>query len=136
MNTFSLAKLYLLALTVFLVIDGLWLGVVARDFYRRQLEPLLRAEPNWTAAIVFYLLFVGGLLVFAVLPALERGSVARATVLGGLFGLVTYGTYDLTNMATLRQWPLPVVVVDMTWGMLVAASTATAASYFGRNWLS
>ena len=100
------AKIYVAALVGFLAIDMLWLGVVARGFYRRQLGFLLADQVNWWAAFSFYLLFVAGVLVFAVVPALQAGSLSRALLLGGLLGLLTYGTYDLTNLATVKGWPL------------------------------
>ncbi len=94
-------KLYLLTVPVFFVIDLAWLGVVARDFYRDNLAHLLSATVNWPAAIVFYLIFIAGILYFAVVPALAEGSVWRAVINGALFGFFTYMTYDLTNLATL-----------------------------------
>jgi uncharacterized membrane protein len=93
-----------------------WLGLVARGFYRKRLGFLLRSEPNWPAAIVFYLLFVVGWLVFVVVPSLQGGSTRKVLILGALFGLVSHATYDLTNMATVRDWPWVVTVVDLLWG--------------------
>jgi uncharacterized membrane protein len=116
------SKIYLAALVGFLAIDMIWLGLVARGFYRRQLGFLLADQVNWWAAMSFYLLFVAGVLVFAVAPGLQAGSLARTLLLGGLFGLVTYATYDLTNMATVKGWPLIVTVVDMAWGTVLAAA--------------
>jgi uncharacterized membrane protein len=105
-----------------------WLGLVARTFYRRHLGPLMADRPNWTAAVAFYLLYVVGVTVFAVLPAADSNSLLGAAWRGGLFGLVAYATYDLTNAATLRGWPGIVVVVDMAWGMMLTASVATTAA--------
>jgi uncharacterized membrane protein len=124
--------LYLLTVPVFLAIDLLWLGVFAKDFYQTQLADFL-GPVNWTPAIIFYLLFIVGIIVFAVLPALEAGSVVRAMVLGALFGALAYATYDLTNMATLRDWPLIVVVVDIIWGAILSGTVATASFYIGKN---
>ncbi len=118
------AKLYLATLFTFLVIDGIWLGLVARGFYGRYLGYLLRPSPNWFAAILFYLLFVGALLLFVVLPALQHESWKRALVYGAIFGLVTYATYDLTNLATIRDWPLIVTVVDLAWGTAIGAAVS------------
>lgn len=123
----TIMRLYLPALLVFLALDAVWLGLVARGFYRDQLGPLMRPDVNWGAALLFYLLFIVGLLVFAVGPALERQSLARAAALGALFGLICYATYDLTNLATLRGFPVIVAVVDLGWGAVVAAATASAA---------
>ena len=123
----SLVRLYLPALVVFLVLDALWLGVVARGFYREQLGDLMRPDVRWGAALLFYLLFIAAVLVFVVLPALERGSLAYAIGMGAFFGLVAYATYDLTNLAVLRGFPAKVAVVDMAWGAAVTAGTSAAA---------
>jgi uncharacterized membrane protein len=101
---------------------------VARTFYRRHLGPLMAERPNWAAAVAFYLLYVVGVTVFAVLPAADAASLAEAAWRGALFGLVAYATYDLTNAATLRGWPGIVVVVDMAWGMALTAVVAVAAT--------
>ena len=121
-----LAKLYLIALPVFFAIDMVWLGLVAKGFYRQQIGSLMRANVNWPAAIVFYLLFILGLVVFVVAPALDKGSWARALLYGALFGLITYATYDLTNLATLRDWPVLLTVVDLIWGAALAAGVSVA----------
>jgi uncharacterized membrane protein len=127
-------KLYVCAFVGFLAIDMVWLTLVARGFYRRQLGFLLSDQPNWWAAISFYLLFVAGLLVFAVVPAVQEGSLRRALLMGGFFGLVTYSTYDLTNLATVKNWPLMLTLVDMTWGLVLAASVSCLGYLVGR-WL-
>ena len=131
----SLVRLYLPALVVFLVLDALWLGVVARGFYREQLGDLMRPDVRWGAALLFYLLFIAAVLVFVVLPALERGSLAYAIGMGAFFGLVAYATYDLTNLAVLRGFPAKVAVVDMAWGAVVTAATSAAAFLVGRQWV-
>lgn len=123
----SLARLYLPTLVVFLVLDALWLGVVARGFYREQLGDLMRPDVRWGAALLFYLLFIAAVLVFVVGPALERGSLSFAIGLGAFFGLVAYATYDLTNLAVLRGFSTTVAVVDMAWGAVVTAGTSAAA---------
>lgn len=112
----STLALYGITLVVFFVVDMVWLGVVAREFYRTHLGSLLNPDVNWTAAILFYLLFIAGLLVFAIRPALAGGGALAALLLGAFFGLVSYATYDLTNLATLKNWPLVVTVVDLAWG--------------------
>ena len=117
-------KLYAIALPVFFVIDMVWLGLVAKDFYRGQIGPLMKGDINWTAAILFYLLFIVGLVFFVITPAIEKGSWTYALLVGALFGLITYATYDLTNLATLRDWPLLVTIVDMAWGAVLAASVS------------
>ncbi len=126
--------LYFLTIPVFFGIDMIWLGFVAKGFYHKNLGHLLRPDVNWTAALVFYLLYIGGILIFATMPALEKNSLYQAVVLGGLFGFFAYATYDLTNMATLKDWPLNVVIVDIIWGIVLTASVAAASFLIGR-WL-
>ena len=122
-------KLYLIALPVFFAIDMLWLGLVARGLYRSQIGSLLKTDFNWVAGISFYLLFIGGLVYFVIEPAVRQGSWTSALMVGALFGLMTYATYDLTNLATLKDWPLTITFVDMAWGMFLAASVSTV-TYF------
>jgi uncharacterized membrane protein len=126
-------KLYLFTVPVFFAIDMVWLGVVARSFYRDRLGHLFAPTVNWTAAIVFYLLFIAGILIFAVAPAIEKGSLARAALFGGLFGFFAYATYDLTNLATLRDWPLSVTLVDLLWGVVLSGSVASLSYLIGRR---
>ncbi len=128
------AKLYLATVPVFFFIDLFWLGFVAKGFYRKHLDFILSPRVNWTAAIVFYLIFIAGILLFAVIPALERSSLGRAVLMGGLFGFFTYATYDLTNLATIKDWPLAVVIVDILWGIALCSLVA-AASFVIANWL-
>ena len=104
--TLIFTKLYAIAVPVFFVIDMIWLGLVATNFYRDQIGFLMRSEIYWPAALIFYLLFVAGLVVFVIAPAIAKGSWLHATLFGALFGLVTYATYDLSNLATLKDWPL------------------------------
>lgn len=126
-------KLYAIALPVFFAIDMLWIGFVARNFYRNQIGFLMKSDPNWTAAIVFYLLFIVGLVLFVIAPAIEKNSWMHALLFGALFGLITYGTYDLTNLATLKDWPILVSVVDLVWGAALAASVSTATYLIARK---
>ena len=121
--------IYLLTVPVFFMIDLFWLGVVAKDFYKRHLGYLMRDQVNWIAAISFYLLFIVGIVIFAVKPAVEVQSPLRALVYGALFGFFTYATYDLTNLATVKDWPLVVTAVDLAWGTALCGVVATA-SYF------
>jgi len=122
-------KLYCIALPIFFGLDMVWLGVAAKNFYTKQIGSLMTPKVNWAAAILFYLLFLVGLVVFVIAPAVEKDSWVRALLLGGLFGLVTYATYDLTNLATVRDWPLALTVVDLIWGTMLAASVS-AGTYF------
>ena len=119
-------KLYCIALPIFFALDMVWLGVVAKTFYTKNIGFLMRADVNWIPAILFYLLFIAGLVVFVVVPALEKESWMRALLFGALFGLITYATYDLTNLATLKDWPLVLTVVDLMWGTFLAASVSVA----------
>lgn len=122
-------KLFAIALPVFFVIDMIWLGLVAKDFYRVQIGALMKSDVNWIAAIVFYLIFITGLVVFVITPAIEKGSWIHALLFGALFGLVCYATYDLTNLALAKDWPLLVTIVDLVWGAVLAASVS-AVTYF------
>jgi len=121
MNFLFYLKLYALTVPVFFVIDMLWLGVIAKGFYRRQLNFILSPQVNWAAAVVFYLMYIVGILFFAVRPAVSNNSWAQAAALGALFGFFTYATYDLTNLATIKNWPLVMVVVDILWGVCLCA---------------
>ncbi len=115
-------KLYLIALPVFFVIDMIWLVLIAKNFYRDQIGFLMKPDINWFAAIVFYVLFIAGLVTFVISPAVEKHSWIHALMFGALFGLITYATYDLTNLATMKNWPLLVTIVDLVWGTVLAAS--------------
>jgi len=128
------AKLYALTVPVFFAIDMVWLGLVARSFYRSRLGALLRVDVNWTAAFAFYFIYIAGILLFAVVPNLHRGSLGRCALWGGLFGFFTYATYDLTNLATLKGWPMSVVIVDILWGA-VLCTVVSASSYGLGRWI-
>ena len=117
-------KLYGIALPVFFAIDMVWLGLVAKNFYAKQIGFLMKPDVNWAAAIIFYLLFIVGTVLFVIAPALEQKSWVHALLYGALFGLITYATYDLTNLATVKDWPLIVTVVDLIWGMVLSASVS------------
>ena len=122
-------KLFLIALPVFFAIDMVWLGLVAKNFYKDQIGFLMTPNINWTAAIIFYLIFIAGLVLFVISPAMEKGSWIYAILFGASFGFITYATYDLTNLATLKDWPLMVTIVDLIWGAVLAASVSTI-TYF------
>jgi uncharacterized membrane protein len=117
-------KLYFIAFPVFFAIDMVWLVLVAKKFYAAHIGFLLKPDVNWLAAIIFYLLFIGGLVTFVISPAVEKHSWLNALLYGAFFGLVTYATYDLTNLATLKDFPLLVTIVDLAWGMVVSASVS------------
>lgn len=118
-------KLYLITLPIFFLIDMLWLGVFAKNFYAKHLGFLMTKNIIWVAAIIFYLIFIAGLILFVITPALEKSSLLHALIFGALFGLVTYATYDLTNLATIKDWPLIVTIIDLVWGMIVSAAVSS-----------
>lgn len=128
-------KLYLLTIPLFFAIDLLWLGVVAKNFYQNNLAHLLSPLVNWPAAFLFYFIYIAGILLFAVRPALVDQSLLKALLWGALFGFFTYATYDLTNLATLKDWPVKVVVVDIAWGTTLCALVASG-SYLIARWLN
>ena len=132
---FRIVLLFVLTLLVFLIVDLLWLGVVARDFYNRQLAAFFAERVNWPAALIFYFLFVFGVMIFVIMPAVKSQSLIFAMGYGVLFGLVTYGTYDLTNLATLRDWPLKLVIVDLCWGMILSGIVASTGYLIARRLL-
>lgn len=121
---------FLLTLALYAAFDLAWLNVFARDFVQRQVGERLAERPDWVAAGVFYLIFTGGLLWFCVWPAQHPG---RALLNGALFGLVAYGTYELVNKALLDKWPLPLVIVDMAWGVLAGALVSWLGWQLGRR---
>jgi uncharacterized membrane protein len=124
MNAYFYLKLYFLTVPVFFIIDILWLGVIARGFYRRNLGFILSPEVNWLAAVSFYLVYIAGIIFFAVRPAVSSDAMSQAALLGALFGFFTYATYDLTNLATIKGWPLKMVVIDIVWGTCLCALVA------------
>ena len=132
---FYYLKLYIATLIVFFAIDFLWIGIVARTFYRKYIGFLLAPSPNWIAAIIFYLLFILGLLFFVVVPGLKENSFKTTFLRAALFGLITYSTYDLTNLATVKDWPLLVTVVDMIWGTVLSLAVSLVSFMIGK-WLS
>ncbi len=117
---------YLLTVPVFFAIDMVWLGLVAKNFYNKYLGKLLTDNVIWSSAIVFYLVYIAGIIYFAVLPAVEKGGLGKAVLNGALLGGLAYATYDLTNLATLKDWPFTVVWVDILWGMILTALVAAA----------
>jgi uncharacterized membrane protein len=126
-------KLYLTTLFVFFAVDMVWLGLVAKTFYRNQIGFILADPVNWPAAILFYLLFTAGIVVFVVLPGLNSGSLRDTLLRAAFFGLITYATYDLTNLATLKDWPVILTVVDLGWGMILTVMVSYASIVIGRR---
>ena len=124
---------YIGALLAFLVLDGLWLGVLMTSTYKELLGSLMLAQPKWGPAIVFYLAYVLGVVFFVVLPALARASARRAALTGAFFGLVAYGTYDMTNWATLQGWSAQLALMDMAWGGLLTCPASLSGYWAARK---
>ena len=122
-------KLYLIALPVFLGIDMVWLTLVAKNFYAKQIGYLMAKNPNLLAALIFYVIFIAGLVFFVITPALDRKMWTQALLAGAFFGLVTYATYDLTNLATIKDWPVIITIIDLIWGLFVSAAVSVV-TYF------
>lgn len=122
-------KVYALTLVIFFLVDIVWLGVISKKLYKEYLGHLMAPNVNWAAALVFYFLFIAGLLFFVIMPAIEKGDLMYAITVGAFFGLITYGTYDLTNLATLRDWPLNITIIDLVWGTFLNAATS-GITYF------
>jgi uncharacterized membrane protein len=121
--------LYFATFGVFFVIDLIWLLVMNSRFYKVQLSELMAEKVKWIPAILFYLLFIVGVLLLVVLPAVDHGTWLSALLLGGLLGMISYGTYDLTNLASIRNWPLKVSIVDIIWGTVLSAVVSTASFF-------
>jgi uncharacterized membrane protein len=134
MNLGKMAALYGITAAAFFALDFVWLSTATSRIYKPMLGDLLAEKPQLAVAAVFYLIYVVGILVFAVLPGLQDGAVLGALWRGALFGLLAYATYDLTNMSTLRDWPWQISVIDMVWGTTLNGLVAVAGFYAGR-WL-
>ena len=117
-------KVFLVALIIFFAVDMFWLGFIAKRFYTKQIGFLMKENINWTAALIFYILFIAALVLFVIQPAIDKKSLQHAILMGAAFGFITYATYDLTNLATLKDWPLLVTIVDLCWGAFLAASVS------------
>lgn len=129
-------KLYLLAFCLFLGMDFIWLGFVAKGIYRHELGFLLASQFKLLPALLFYILYIAGLVFFCINPALVKHSAITALVYGAFFGLIAYATYDLTNMATLNNWPLKIVVIDLCWGVFITGSVCFITTYFAQHFKS
>jgi len=128
-------KLYLIALIIFFCIDILWLGLIAKQFYTDQIGFLMRKNINWHAALLFYLLFTAGLVIFVIKPAIAIHSLPQALLLGSFFGFVTYATYDLTNLATLKDWPFLITCVDIIWGTCLSGTISVIIYFIAKKLL-
>jgi len=128
-------KLYFSTLLVFFAVDMIWLGLVARTFYKKHLGFLMAPEVNWYAALIFYFLFILGVLVFVVIPGIRDNDLTMTLIKAALFGLITYATYDLTNLATVKNWPILITIIDLIWGMVLTTIVSLAGFFIGK-WLS
>jgi len=123
---------YFFTSVVFFAIDIVWLGVIAKNFYAKNLEGFLSDQVNWGAALIFYFIFIAGISFFAIYPAVEKNSLQLAILYGVLFGFFTYSTYDLTNYATLKDWPVKVVLVDIAWGSVLSGLVSLSGFFIVR----
>ncbi len=135
MSIKSILLSYLLTLIVFLIVDLTWLGFIAKGVYNKYLGGFLSDNVNWTAAIIFYFIYVIGILIFAVYPAISKDSVWHAISMGAIFGIIAYATYDLTNLATLKAWPIQIVIIDMIWGGVLTLIVSLSGFYITK-WVS
>lgn len=119
-------KNFMITFAVFMTIDLIWLGVVAKKLYNKYLGYIMAKNINWLAAIIFYVIFVIGLLLFVIYPAMAKDSIQYLILYGMAYGFITYATYDLTNLATLKDWPIEITIIDLIWG----TSLSTLTSYF------
>lgn len=123
--------IFFIAFIIFFLIDILWLGLFAKKMYQTQIGYILAKKPNWYAAFIFYVLYIVFLMIFAIVPALDVLSISHAMLYGGLYGFITYATYDLTNLATLDKWPIKVTVIDIIWGTFLGFSVSTLTYLIG-----
>jgi uncharacterized membrane protein len=128
-------KLYVVAIIAFLVLDGLWIGVVASGFYKKQLAYIFTDQVNFTAAALFYLIYAAGLVYLVIEPGLGA-SVPKVFLTGALVGLMAYGAYDFTNQATIRNWPVVVTIVDLAWGTFATAMVSVVTTVVARTFFS
>jgi uncharacterized membrane protein len=127
--------LFLITTLIFFAVDMLWLGVIAKNFYRDKLSFIFTGEVNWAPAIIFYLIYIAGILYFSILPGLDGGNWKMVLLNGAILGFLCYATYDLTNMATIKQWPLIVVFVDIAWGTVLTGTVAVLSYLAAIKWL-
>ncbi len=124
---------YFLTLIVFFAIDFLWLGTVAKSFYRNEIGPLLLDKFNIPVAVFFYVMYIAGVIIFAVSPSLKGGSLWNVLLYGALFGFFTYATYDFTNLATLKGYTLKLAIVDTMWGTFLVGTSAVSGAWLTRQ---
>jgi uncharacterized membrane protein len=120
---------YGIALVVFMIIDLIWLGFIAKNLYAKYLGYLMTDKVNWIAAVIFYLIFIGGICYFVLYPSLLDQNITNLVIRAALFGFITYATYDLTNLATIKDWPIQITIIDLIWGTSLSTSVSVI-SYF------
>ena len=118
-----------IAFVVFMGIDLIWLGIIAKPIYAHYLSDFLRPTPNWPVAFLFYTLFIIGLIIFAIQPGVAEQSVKKASIMGALFGFFTYMTYELTNWAVIKDWPAGIVPIDILWGIILSTSVSGISTF-------
>lgn len=131
----QLILLYLVSSIIFFAIDLVWLGLVAKPFYDKELSAFLSPQINWLAAAIFYSIYIAGLIYFAILPAIKTNSLSLALINGAILGFLCYATYDLTNLATLHKWPLKIVIVDIIWGTVLTGSVSALSFWVAQRLL-
>lgn len=129
-------KIYLVAVPIFFLIDIIWLGFIAKGIYKKYMGHLLAETTNWPVAVLFYLLFIVGIVIFALVPAIQNNSWSQALVLGSLFGFFTYMTFDLTGLAVLKDWSWQIAIIDMIWGMMLTGSVSIITFFICKNLLN
>lgn len=122
-------KIYFITLIIFFIIDIIWLGFIASGIYKQYLGYIMKTDVNFIAALLFYMLFIVGIIFFVINPAIEKDSLSYAIFAGAFFGLITYATYDMTNLATIKDWPLFITVIDLIWGTVLCSLTASLSFY-------
>ncbi|MDY0097477.1 MAG: DUF2177 family protein [Candidatus Dojkabacteria bacterium] len=128
---FKYISLYFLTFIFFLAIDFVWLNFIAKDLYQKEIGTLLLKNPNLLPALIFYLLFVLAIVVILVVPGIKEGDLVKTLIFAALFGLTTYATYDLTNLATLNGWSIKITIIDLIWGTSISTITALVGFYIG-----
>ncbi len=136
MTIVNFLKMYLITVPIFFIIDLTWLGIIAKDVYQKYMGHLMRDTPNWPVAILFYLLFIIGLIIFVINPAIQKDSWMHALIYGAMFGFFTYMTFDLTSLAVLKDWPWQIAVIDIIWGIVLSSSVSVIAYFVSRNFIS
>ncbi len=128
-------KLYTISFLIFFLIDMAWLGLIAKNIYQKYIGHLMKANPNWIAAIFFYLFFIFGMIIFVIYPAIKNNSWAYAFMYGAMFGFFTYMTFNLTNLSVLQGWKWQVAIIDISWGIVISSSVSLISYFIYKNFL-